>query len=114
MNPTIFWETCCFITGVLLLGLISAIASRKRKPEAPVAMDDKIERGIPIPPKEEISILDTHPEFAAMQIGDSILIPSKDFKAGMFILVACYGIDHGQRHTDTTYPNGDVRFWRVK
>ena len=75
-------------------------------------MDIKIERGIPIFPKRDTLLEEKFPEFLALELGDSFVIPKDKFP--MQITIALWGIKKNQRHEIRELDNGDFRVWRTK
>jgi hypothetical protein len=76
--------------------------------------DSIIERGVPIPPKKEVSLAEKFPEFLALEVGDSFVISVDKFKATCFIEIANYGSRNGQRHEVRELDNKDYRVWRTR
>lgn len=73
-----------------------------------------IEKNIPIPKDPKgTKIEEIFPELLQMQVGDSFVIANKDFRFGMFMAIALFGLENHQRHENRTMDNGDVRLWRV-
>lgn len=74
--------------------------------------DITIENGIPIPKKTEIALEDKFPEFLALKISDSFVIPNERFP--LYLVIADWGCQHNQRHEVRKLDNGDYRVWRVR
>lgn len=82
--------------------------------------DGIIESGIPIPPKKKVLLEEKFPQFLALKVGDSFVIPAEKFKDTCFIEIAIYGIKNGQRHEVRELDSMDSRLdknyrvWRTR
>lgn len=74
----------------------------------------EIEKSIPIPADVRLKLEERFPQFLQLKVGDSFVIPGKDFQASSFIAIANFGIRNKQLHEVRELADKDFRVWRIK